>query len=146
MQGRWYRYFLVLLKNYYKFKRVFIFLINFLIFLEITSILIDIYCGYFPNIFKNIVFWFYILQYYNLFVFTFIYWKNHYWWIFLIGFLCFWFFFRSSIIDWRVKTKDEDSLNQKKNLNENVKKLNIKQRNLILKKKLKKIKELITNL
>lgn len=151
MQGNWYKYFLVGLRNYYRFKNLFFLLIKVIFLLKIISICLDIYFGYFPNILKDSIFWFYILKYYNSFFISYIYWKKNFWLIIFCGFICFWFFFRVGVIDLveverRLKQKEEDLLRKNDPLKKNSNIINIKQQDFILRRKLKKISKLIDKL
>lgn len=141
MQGSWYKYFLFSLRSYYKSKGFFIFFFKLIIILKLISIILDIYFGYFPNIFKDIILKFYFLNLYNVFYSNFLYWVANFWFFCLFIFCCFWFFFRIGSLDsielMRRKKLKEQQLKKKNEKVVQSNKITIKKQKDVLKKKVK---------
>lgn len=148
MQGSWYKYFLRSLRYYYRSKGFFLFFFKFIIILKIISIFLDIYFGYFPNIFKDNTFWFFFFEIYNLSSLNFLYWWDSFWLFIVFIFLFFWFFkrigFRDNVeILRRKKLKEQQLKNKEKEIDTNKFRINLTQKKIILKKKIKKLESFI---
>lgn len=146
MQVSWYKSFLVSLRNYYRLKKIFLFIIKIIIILKLTSIFLDIYFGYFPNIFNNITLNFYFFNFYKITYENFFYLLKNFWLLFFLFYFCFWFFYRVGNIDIY-------EISKRKKLNEQLKKKqsykkkkdfkNIQQKFLLLNKKIKNYKKFL---
>jgi len=148
MQGSWYKYFLLSLRYYYRSKGFFLLFFKSIFILKIISIILDIYFGFFPNILKDKVFWFYFLKLYSYIYLNFFYWFNSFWLFVLFILCCFYFFFRVGSVDnvevlKRLKLKEQELKNKKNESNINKYMINIKQKKYILKKKVKTLEKRI---
>jgi len=148
MQGSWYKYFLFSLRYYYRSKDFFLFFFKLILILKLISIFLDIYFGFFPNIFKDTIYWFYLLKFYNYIFFNYLYWLNSFWILILFIFLFFWFFFRVGFLDnveilKRRKLKEQELKNKEKENDSMNYVINIKKKNDLIKRKVKNLEKFI---
>ena len=149
MQGSWYKHFLKGLKYYYKIKKNFFFILTCIVFLKIISISLDIYMGYFPNIFHDIV----ILNLFSILYFKIKiiveYWFNSLLLIEIFLFCCFWFFVRPGNRDFKeinrreILEKEQQIKEKEANIEKEIVFLNVSQKKSLLKKKIKNFKNII---
>jgi len=116
----WYKRFVELLWYYYKIKQFIIFNLKIIFVIKLYSIYLDMYNGYFPKVFQDIMFKKYWIIYSEIFNLNFLlYWKNVFWLLVVFIFLFVFFYTRLSFLDWiEVKKRQIEKLEKEKKLNE----------------------------